>query len=97
MRQVISTIVILLISFLIAYLINYEFVENLIVGDECKYDTIGIKTTRLFNLFYEISSNTGYHPEPTKFNFYFTSGCSFFIGLVVSYRLFWMKRIKSNY
>ncbi len=63
--------------------------EKIIIGDPCEYNTEGTETGQLFNLFYTISSNTGYHPEPSLFNFYFTTILSSMIGLMVAYKQLW--------
>lgn len=89
--KIVLTIGILIISFIILQLINHEIIEQIIIGDSCKYDTDGVQTGWIFNLFYTISSDTGYHPEPSMFNFIFTTIFSLFLGSISSYYLIWKK------
>lgn len=68
------------------YCINYFFLDSLIVGDPEAYATTNIQTGYIFNLFYEISSNTGYHPEPSNFNFIFTASIGALCGVLFALR-----------
>lgn len=76
-------------SVIIAFLFNYSMLNDLIIGNEEAYDTSHVETGVLFNLFYEISSNTGYHPELSHFNFAFTAIAGLLVGCALSYLLFW--------
>ena len=87
--------VFIIISVLIAYTINYALINNIIIGDECAYDTNNIKTSAIFNLFYEISSNTGYHPEPSYFNFIFTAFLGIVLGVILSLKFVWKKKARN--
>lgn len=77
----------LLISIFLLYFLNYSILEQFIIGDEHKYIVGNSEPNFIFNLFYEISSDTGYHPEPSYFNFVFTFilGCS--LGLLFFYKV----------
>lgn len=88
-KKIFFTLLILIVSFIVFQLLNHLVIEKIIIGDPCKYDTEGNETGKLFNLFYTISSNTGYHPEPSLFNFYFTTVLSSMIGLMVAYKQLW--------
>jgi hypothetical protein len=72
--------------FIMAHLTNHLVLEPIILGDPCEHDGAGTGTGRLFDLFYTTSSNSGYHPESSWFNFYFTTGVSALIGAFISYR-----------
>ncbi len=85
------TIIIVLIFILIAFSINYLFLNNLIIGDSCEYDTTKKETNLIFNLFYIISSDTGYHPEPSNLNFLFTSILGGLFGYFISLKTIWKK------
>ncbi|MES2380964.1 MAG: polysaccharide biosynthesis protein [Bacteroidota bacterium] len=88
-KKIFFTLLILIVSFIVFQLLNHLVIEKIIIGDPCEYDTEGNETGKLFNLFYTISSNTGYHPEPSLFNFYFTTILSTVIGLLVAYKRLW--------
>lgn len=88
-KKIALTLLVLVVSFIVFQLLNHLIIEKIIIGDPCEYDTEGNETGKLFNLFYTISSNTGYHPEPSLFNFYFTTILSFVTGLVFAYRQLW--------
>lgn len=89
------SVVIIILSVFIAYSLNYLLINNLVIGDECAYDTNNIKTSTVFNLFYEISSNTGYHPEPSFFNFIFTAFLGIVLGLILSLKFVWKKKARN--
>lgn len=74
------------------YFLNYSIFSQLIIGDERKYFVGDFEPSFIFNLFYEISSDTGYRPEPSYFNFIFTFilGCS--LGLLFFYKVIWNKK-----
>lgn len=88
-KKVLLTLLTLLVSFIFTHLINFFVIGNIIIGDPCDYDTKGKKTSTIFDLFYNVSSNTGYHPEPSLFNFYFTTGVSLLITTFLAYKLIW--------
>lgn len=88
-RKVLLTLLTLLVSFVFTHLINFLLIGKIIIGDPCDYDTKGKDTSKLFDLFFTVSSNTGYHPEPSFFNFYFTTGVSVMIATFFAYRLIW--------
>lgn len=71
----------LLISTLTLFVVNYIIITPLIIGDKCDLDQN--KLTKFDELFFEISSNTGYHPEPTTFNFMLTAIIGCIIGSIV--------------
>jgi hypothetical protein len=48
-----------------AYILNF-IIEGISIPDPCYYH--GRSTTKLFDLFYKMESNEGYHPSPTLFN-----------------------------
>lgn len=73
-----------MISIFVTFTLNFEFISNLIIGDECKYSVNSLETNKLFDLFYTISSDTGYHPEPSYFNFAFTLCIGLLLGIFVS-------------
>lgn len=62
----------------------FWLLNTIIIGDPCDYHNKDIKTGSVFNLFYEISSNTGHHPEPTAFNFIFAITTGAVIGFLLS-------------
>lgn len=90
----ILSIFLITISVFVCFALNFGVISNLIIGDECKYDTQNIRTSTLFDLFYTISSETGYHPEPSYINFVFTFCVGLLIGIFVSL-LFLRKKWKN--
>ena len=88
-KRILATVIILFLSFILAKLVNHNFIEKIIIDEKCEYDIENIKTGKLFDLFYTISSNTGYHPEPSLFNLLFTVFISLLIGIFISYRFIW--------
>ncbi|UII25994.1 hypothetical protein LVD15_22235 [Fulvivirga maritima] len=92
MKQVSKTIITAVISFIgviLMFAINFEIIDKIVVTNACKYDTSNTPNGFIFDLFYEISSNTGYHPEPSYFNFGFTAILGLILGLLFSYKLIW--------
>lgn len=85
-RKIFLIVFLPIISVITCQIINHGIIGPIIIGDSCSYDVKGIKTGKIFDLFYEISSNTGYHPEPSLFNFYFTTGVGILIGGLISYK-----------
>lgn len=43
------------------------FVQSVLLGDECQYHSGD--TSRLFDLFYDLPAENGYHPSPSVFNY----------------------------
>ncbi len=84
----IISIILTTISVFVTFALNFGIITNYVVGDECKYDTRDIETSKLFDSFYTISSETGYHPEPSYFNFVFTFCIGLLIGISVSLLLY---------
>lgn len=87
----IATVLILAWVFL-AFLGN-DIIDSFLISDPCDYHNKEIKTGMVFNLFYEINSSAGNHPEPTAFNFIFTLITGIIIGLVL-YKVLLIKREK---
>ena len=79
-RKILLTLILFIISFVFTQLLNHEIIERFINGNPCRFDTDNIKTGKIFDLFYTISSNTGFHPEPSFLNFIFTTSCGMVIG-----------------
>lgn len=77
MKKIFVFLVFLTTSILTLFVINYIIITPIIIGNKCEHDIGQNELTKLDELFFEISSNTGYHPEPTTLNFIFTAivGC----------------------
>jgi hypothetical protein len=84
----------MLISAFLAFAFNFGFISKQIIGDECKYDVDNVQPSKLFEVFYTISSETGYHPEPSNFNFAFTILIGLSFGFLVSFVFFRTKHKK---
>lgn len=63
-------------------LVNLLILTPFFIGDEVSYMKKGVTTGPIFNLFYEISSDTGYMPDVSRFNIIFTIMLGFIIGFV---------------
>jgi len=79
--------IIIIASILILYYLNFSILTNFIIGNECNYDSANIETSKLFDLFYTISSDTGFNPEPSYFNFFITAVVGLSIGIYLSFKL----------
>lgn len=83
MKKILVFLIYLLISTLTIFVVNYLIITPLIIDDKCNNDLGQSELTKFDELFYEISSNTGYHPEPTTFNFILTAIIGCIIGSIV--------------
>ena len=81
MKKILVFLISLLISTLTLFIANYLSITPLIIGDKCDLDQNEL--TKFDELFFEISSNTGYHPEPTTFNFILTAIIGCIIGSII--------------
>ena len=70
-------------SILISHLVNYLIVVPCVIGDECGYDVGKCDRGKVFELLFEQSSDTGYHPEPTLFNFFFVTLVGTMVGICI--------------
>lgn len=55
-------------AILISHLVNYLIVVPCVIGNGCDYDAGKFDGGKVFELLFEQSSDTGYHPEPTLFS-----------------------------
>jgi hypothetical protein len=83
----ISSLFVLLGCFIAAHLYNVYVV----ILDPCRYHNEDIKTGRLFDLFFTLNANSGYHPEPTAFNLILTSAIGILLGIWICCRYLWTK------
>lgn len=83
MKKILVFLISLLISTLTIFVVNYLIITPLIIDDKCNNDLGQSELTKFDELFFEISSNTGYHPEPTTFNFILTAIIGCIIGSIV--------------
>ena len=81
MKKILVFLISLLIPTLTLFVVNYIIITPLIIGDKCDLDQSEL--TKFDELFFEITSNTGYHPEPTTFNFILTAIIGCIIGSIV--------------
>ena len=87
-RNVLYTLLICIIFVTTAIVINYAIIEKLIIPDRGNFDEA---TGKVFDLFYDISSNTGYNVETSLFNGIFTITIGILIGILYSYKTVWRK------
>ena len=81
MKKILVFLISLLIPTLTLFVVNYIIITPLIIGDKCDLDQNEL--TKFDELFFEISSNTGYHPEPTTLNFILTAIIGCIIGSII--------------
>ena len=96
LSKIILTLTIVGLSIVIVMFINFSIIYKIQIPDPCAYDVDAIKTSKLFDLFYEISSNTGYNAEPSKFNVYFTIIVGLCLGIIATYKLIWKRKLTIN-
>ena len=70
-----------LLGIIIMGFLNYCIIEPIIIPNPCAYHIN--KTGSLFNLFYKIESNEGFHPFPTGLNSILTAGIGIVSGLAL--------------
>ena len=75
---ILSTIGGIVLAFVFNFLIQY----TILIPDPCYYHTHD--TDKVFDIFYELTSDNGYHPFPTMFNFIFTASIGAIIGRISS-------------
>ena len=68
-------------AILISHLVNYLIVVPCVIGNGCDYDVGKCDRGKVFELFFEQSSDTGYHPESTLFNFFFVTLVGTMVGI----------------
>ena len=70
-------------AILISHLVNYLIVVPCVIGNGCDYDTGKCDRGKVFELLFEQSSDPGYHPEPTLFNFFFVTLVGTMVGICI--------------
>jgi hypothetical protein len=73
---------------LISAFILQLLLDAILIPDPCAYH--GEETTKIFDLFYKITSDAGYHPLPTSFNYILTIAIGLRLGYVF-YNFFFIK------
>lgn len=66
----------------LAFLFNFLILDKILIPDPCYHHSHD--TNKVFDIFYELTSDEGYHPFPTKFNFIFTATIGAIFGLTLS-------------
>jgi hypothetical protein len=69
------------LGLVLMYALNYFLLERLIIPDPCYYHSHD--TNKVFDLFYELTAQEGYHPTPTKLNLILTLTIGALIGLIL--------------
>ena len=83
LNKLFLTFVIVLFFVILALLVDFQFVEDLIIPDICAFH-YGKQTSMLFDLFYEFPASEGGYPFPTVFHFFFTIFIGASLGFFVS-------------
>lgn len=81
-KQIALIILSALGGIVLAFVFNFLILDKILIPDPCYYHTHD--TNKVFDIFYELTSDDGYHPFPTKFNFIFTATIGAIFGLTFS-------------
>ena len=95
-KKIILTLVVVALGIMLTIFLNFYFIQKIIIPNPEKYGVENIQTNKLFDLFYEISSNTGCHPDPTRFNGYITLTVGIILGTLTAYKLIWKTNFTEN-
>jgi len=71
-----------LVSGLLVSFVLHFMIEGILIPDPCAYH--GEKTTQFFDLFYKMTSDEGYHPSPTTFNYVLTITLGLLLGFFIN-------------
>lgn len=67
---------------ILALAFNIFVVERILIPDPCYYHSH--ETNIIFDVFYDLSPDEGYHPFPTMFNFIFTMILGSVAGFIIA-------------
>ena len=81
-KQIAMVFLFAITGVILALLLNLFVIENILIPDPCYYHTHD--TNKIFDVFYKLTAEEGYHPFPTKFNFIFTASIGALLGGVYS-------------
>lgn len=71
----------LFLGLLTAFVLHF-MIEGILIPDPCVYH--GEKTSKIFDLFYKMTSDEGYHPSPTTFNYVLTIALGLLLGIFIN-------------
>ena len=71
----------LFLGLLVTFVLHF-LAAGIIIPDPCVYH--GEKTTKFFDLFYKMTSDEGYHPSPTTFNYVLTIALGLLLGIFIN-------------
>lgn len=77
-----------------SFFINFMFVPYILFGNNEKSCELPADSSFFFDLFFEISGNTGYHPEPNLFYYFCTISFGLSFGFYLSYKYIWNRFTK---
>ncbi len=69
-----------ILGIFLLFVFNFLILERVIIPDPCYYHSHD--TNKVFDLFYELTAQEGYHPTPTRLNVVLTLTTGAIIGLV---------------
>jgi hypothetical protein len=95
-KKILSTLVLVGLGIFMSLFVNFKILFPLLFPDPEKYAVENIQTGKLFDLLIEISSNTGYHPEPSIFYIGFAYSIGIVLGALAAYKLIWENRLMEN-
>lgn len=74
----------MVLGMILFYILNYFILERLLIPDPCYYHAHD--TTTIFNLFYQLTGEEGFHPSPTSLNYVITLTAGALVGRVIGKR-----------
>jgi hypothetical protein len=81
-KQFIYRSVFCLLGAALFLLLNFGFIEHLLIPDPCYYHSH--EPGLVFRIFYDLPASEGYHPLPTWFNLLITMGLGAYAGYIFS-------------
>ena len=76
--RVVSILGCLVFGIATVWMLNYGIIESIIIPDPCAYHSE--ESSVLFDMFYTVTSDEGYHPYPTLLNFALTLTLGFLLA-----------------
>ncbi|MFN4881608.1 MAG: hypothetical protein ACK5AS_10050 [Bacteroidota bacterium] len=90
--KIILTFMLLCMGVIVSYIINFYLVYHILIPNPENVAVNGNAQDKLFELFFEISSGTGYHPEPSWFYIKVVYALGLILGGIAAYKLIWKRK-----
>lgn len=89
--KIILTLLLLWLGCIISLFFNFNIIYSIVIPDPERFAIESRSTSKLFDLFFEVSSYTSYHPEPSGFYFKVAYAFGLCLGGFAAYKLIWRK------